>query len=152
MSIKNISRRGLIKVAAGAAVASTSSTVCAQLPRGQATRGFKIKNKRIRQSIMGWTFNPMPTNKLISVCADIGLTGIEGIGREFYPSARKAGLEISLVGSHGFAKGPNDPKNHNMVIEKLIDGINVAKDVGAKRVITFVGMEDPNIDRDQANT
>ena len=31
------------------------------------------------------------------------------------------------------------------------DGINVAKDVGAKRVITFVGMEDPKIDRDAAN-
>ena len=100
---------------------------------------------------MGWTFNPMPTEELILACADIGLTGIEGIGRQFYPAARKAGLEISLVGSHGFAKGPNDPKNHKMVVEKLIDGINVAKDVGAKRVITFVGMEDPNIDRDQAN-
>ena len=100
---------------------------------------------------MGWTFNPMPTEELIAACADIGLIGIEGIGRQFYPAARKAGLEISLVGSHGFDKGPNDPKNHKMVVEKLIDGINVAKDVGAKRVITFVGMEDPNIERDAAN-
>ena len=93
---------------------------------------------------MGWTFNPMPTEELIAACADIGLIGIEGIERQFYPAARKAGLEISLVGSHGFAKGPNDPKNHKMVVEKLIDGINVAKDIG-QALITFVGMEDPNI-------
>ena len=152
MNTTNLSRRGLIKAAAtGVAVATTAATARAQLPRKAATKGYKIKNKRIRQSIMGWTFNPMPTEELIAACADIGLTGIEGIGRQFYPAARKAGLEISLVGSHGFAKGPNDPKNHKMVVEKLIDGINVAKDVGAKRVITFVGMEDPNIERDAAN-
>ena len=99
---------------------------------------------------MGWTFNPMPTEKLIATCVDIGLTGIEGISRQFYPAARKAGLEISLVGSHGFGKGPNDPANHAMCIEKLIDGIDVARRFGARRVITFVGMETPGIDRDQA--
>jgi hydroxypyruvate isomerase len=99
---------------------------------------------------MGWTFNPMPTDELIATCVDIGLTGIEGISRQFYPAARKAGLEISLVGSHGFGKGPNDPANHSMCIEKLTDGIDVAKQFGAKRVITFVGMETPGIDRDQA--
>ncbi|GIT38698.1 MAG: hypothetical protein Ct9H300mP7_6190 [Verrucomicrobiota bacterium] len=37
-----------------------------------------------------------------------------------------------------------------MCIEKLMDGIAVAKEFGAKRVITFVGMETPGIDRDQA--
>ena len=121
MNTTNLSRRGLIKAAAtGVAVATTAATARAQLPRKAATKGYKIKNKRIRQSIMGWTFNPMPTEELIAACADIGLIGIEGIGRQFYPAARKAGLEISLVGSHGFAKGPNDPKNHKMVVEKPV--------------------------------
>ena len=135
----------------GVGLASASSSVQAQLARSEATNRFKIKNKRIRQSIMGWTFNPMPTEELISACVEIGLTGIEGINRKFYPAAQKAGLEISLVGSHGFSDGPNNTKNHKMVIEKIINGIDVAKEVGAKRVITFVGMEDPNIDPDQAN-
>ena len=125
MNTTNLSRRGLIKAAAtGFAVATTAATARAQLPRKAATKDYKIKNKRIQQSIMGWTFNPMPTEELIAACTDIGLTGIEGIGRQFYPAARKAGLEISLVGSHGFAKGPNDPNNHKMVVERLIDGIS----------------------------
>jgi len=152
MSVTNISRRSLMKAATvGVGLASASSSVQAQLARSEATNRFKIKNKRIRQSIMGWTFNPMPTEELISACVEIGLTGIEGINRKFYPAAQKAGLEISLVGSHGFSDGPNNTKNHKMVIEKIINGIDVAKEVGAKRVITFVGMEDPNIDSDQAN-
>ena len=150
MSTHHISRRNIIKAAAGTALATTAASAQAQLIRDAATKEFKIKNKRIRQSIMGWTFNPMPTDELIATCVDIGLTGIEGISRQFYPPARKAGLEISLVGSHGFGKGPNDPANHSMCIEKLTDGIDVAKQFGAKRVITFVGMETPGIDRDQA--
>ena len=151
MSITNISRRNLMKAATvGVGLASASVSVQAQLARGEVTKRYKIKNKRIRQSIMGWTFNPMPTEELISACVEIGLTGIEGINRKFYPAAKKAGLEISLVGSHGFSEGPNNTKNHKMVIEKIINGIDVAKEVGAKRVITFVGMEDPNIDPDQA--
>ena len=140
----------MIKASAVAALATAAVPARAQLSRKAATPGYRIKNKRIRQSIMGWTYNPMPTEELIATCVDIGLTGIEGISRNFYPAARNAGLEISLVGSHGFGKGPNDPANHAMCIEKLMDGIAVAKEFGAKRVITFVGMETPGIDRDQA--
>ena len=140
----------MIKASAVAALATAAVPARAQLSRKAATPGYRIKNKRIGQSIMGWTYNPMPTEELIATCVDIGLTGIEGISRNFYPAARNAGLEISLVGSHGFGKGPNDPANHAMCIEKLMDGIAVAKEFGAKRVITFVGMETPGIDRDQA--
>ena len=140
----------MIKASALAALATAAVPARAQLSRKAATPGYRIRNKRIRQSIMGWTFNPMPTEKLIATCVHIGLTGIEGINRQFYPAARKAGLEISLVGSHGFAKGPNDPANHAMCIGKLTDGIDAAKQFGARRVITFVGMETPGIDRDQA--
>ena len=152
MSNQHISRRSIIKAAASTALATTAATAYGQLTRDDATKDFKIKNKRIRQSIMGWTFNPMPTGELIANCVDIGLSGIEGIGRQFYPDARKAGLEITLVGSHGFGNGPNDPANHAMCIEKLTDGINVARQFGAKRVITFIGMETPGIDRNQSVT
>ena len=84
----------MIKASAVAALATATVPTQAQLTRAAATRGYKIKNKRIRQSIMGWTFNPMPTDELIATCVDIGMTGIVGINLKFYPSASKAGLEI----------------------------------------------------------
>ncbi|MBT4900588.1 MAG: hypothetical protein HON54_01585, partial [Verrucomicrobia bacterium] len=51
MSTHHISRRGIIKAAAGAALATAAVTAQAQLTRASATRDYKIKNKRIRQSI-----------------------------------------------------------------------------------------------------
>jgi len=101
---------------------------------------FKITNKRIRQSVMGWCFNPMPVPELIRHCADIGLEAIEGIGTEFYPAAKQAGLKISLVSSHGFAKGPVDTAHHEMCVAKLKSSIDTAVEFGAPSVITFTGM------------
>ena len=96
---------------------------------------FRIRNKRIHQSVMGWCFNPMPTSELIDHCVAVGLEGIEGIDRRFYPEATSKGLKIALVSSHGFAQGPCNPKFREETITKLTDAIDVAKAVGCKRVI-----------------
>lgn len=101
---------------------------------------FRISKGRIRQSVMGWCFNPMPVPDLIRHCAEIGIEAIEGIDRKFYPEAQKAGLKIALVSSHGFATGPVDPKNHATCIEKLRDAIDVAVQFQSPSVITFTGM------------
>ena len=58
----------------------------------------RISKGRIRQSIMGWTFNPMPTPELAKLCKQIGLVAMEGIGAEHYPMVKELGLEVSLVG------------------------------------------------------
>lgn len=109
---------------------------------------YKIKNNRIKQSVMGWCFKPMPPDELIRACAAMGMHGIEGVGRDNYPLIQELGMAVSLVGTHGFAKGPVDRANHEMVKEKLLDAINVAVDVGSKSVITFTGMNVEGQDRE----
>jgi hydroxypyruvate isomerase len=122
----------------------------AQMRREAADPNFVIKNGRIRQSIMGWTFNKhFKARELAKHCKDIGLVAMEGIPREAYPDVKKLGLEISLVGSHGFAKGPCNPEFQPEVVAKLEDAIDVAKSVGSKRVITFTGMTFDGLERDQ---
>lgn len=111
--------------------------------------GYRIQNKRIRQSIMGWTFNPMPTPELARLCKDIGLVAMEGIGEEHYPLVKSLGLEIALVGSHGFAKGPFNPANFEFVEERLRHGIDLAVKFGAPAVITFTGMREAGISDEQ---
>lgn len=106
---------------------------------------YRIRNGRIRQSIMGWTFDPMPTPELARLCKDIGLVAMEGIDAKFYPAVRELGLAISLVGSHGFAKGPFNPANHDHCEQKLREGIDLAAQVNCKNVITFTGMREPGI-------
>ena len=99
---------------------------------------------------MGWCFNPMPTPELIDACHRMGMTAMEGIGREFYPKIRELGMNVSLVGSHGFTKGPLDPENRAFCIEKLREGIDVAVQFGSKNVITFTGMRVAGISDEQA--
>jgi hydroxypyruvate isomerase len=145
-----LSRRSALRAgtlgAAATAAAMTPHASLAQAPRSAALPEFRIRNGRIRQSIMGWTFNPMPTPDLARHCKEIGLVAMEGIDAKHYPMVRELGLQISLVGSHGFAKGPVNPANHPSVIQSLRDGIDLAVQFQSKKVITFTGMREPGID------
>jgi len=111
----------------------------AQETQAKAARG------RVRQSVMGWCFKPMDPVTLAKHCKRIGLEAIEGIPSSQYDAVTEIGLKISLVSSHGFAKGPVDPNNHAEVEKKLRDGIDLAVRYGAPNVITFTGMATPGI-------
>ena len=139
-----LSQFGVTGIAASLAgsPAATAGPYGVQVSRRDVAGDFKIRNKKIRQSVMGWCFNPMPVPDLIQHCVDIGLEAIEGISPTFYPQAVAAGLKISLVGSHGFAKGPVDPANHAECISKLKSSIDTAVEFGCPSVITFTGMRE----------
>ena len=142
---KGLSRRKLI--GAAAATAATVGNIRAESDK----KLFKVKNGRIRQSVMGWCFNPMPTMELAKHCKEIGLVAMEGIDAKHYPSVRELGLKISLVsGGHGFRNGPCDPKNTETVINGIKKGIDLAADIGTKSVITFTGMKYKDMDPDKA--
>ena len=142
---KGLSRRKLI--GAAAATAATIGNIKADSDK----KLFKVKNGRIRQSVMGWCFNPMPTMELAKHCKEIGLVAMEGIDAKHYPAVRELGLKISLVsGGHGFRNGPCDPKNTETVINGIKKGIDLAADIGTKSVITFTGMKYKDMDPDKA--
>jgi len=106
---------------------------------------FRVRRGRIKQSIMGWTYNPMPTPELARHCKEIGLVAMEGIDAKHYPLVRELGLAISLVSSHGFARGPFNPAHREFVETRLRESIDLAVQVGCRRVITFTGMREPGI-------
>ena len=141
----SISRRKLMATAAATAATITGAQ------SEENKKPFRIKNNRIRQSIMGWCFNPMPTMKLAKHCKEIGLVAMEGIDSKHYPAVRELGLKISLVsGGHGFKNGPCNPKNTETVINGLKKGIDLAADIGTKSVITFTGMSYKDMNPDKA--
>jgi hydroxypyruvate isomerase len=140
----NLSRRDALK--AGALSLATTAAVTAQTPRTELDPNFKVTKGRIRQSVMGWCFKPMPPLELAKHCKAIGIEALEGISSEDYPTIRKLGLKISLVsGGHGFKKGPCVAGNRDMVVEKLKGGIDLAAKIGTKSVITFTGMREKGL-------
>jgi hydroxypyruvate isomerase len=136
----NASRRQFLSGTAAAAAIPGISAAGQASDEVAVPADFHIRHGRIRQSVMGWCYNPMPVPQLIDLCVATGVPAIEGIDRRFYPEARAKGLEISLVSSHGFAVGPVDRGNHAECAAKLRDAIDTAVKYGAKSVITFTGM------------
>jgi hydroxypyruvate isomerase len=150
-----MNRRSFFQTSSALAVGSaisplTPSAQAVSISKNAADPAYKIKNSGIKHTLMGWCWKPMDTLLLAQHAKDIGLKGIEGIDRKYYPDVQKLGLEISLVGGHGFSNGPCNPKFRDEVITKLTEGIDVAASVGAKKVITFTGMKYEGMDREQA--
>ncbi|MGY8654493.1 MAG: TIM barrel protein, partial [Verrucomicrobiia bacterium] len=98
----------------------------------------------------GGGFNPIPAEELARHCKDIGLVAMEGISSKSYPYVKELGLNISLVSSHGFKKGPVSPENREYCIKTLRDRIDLAKSVDCPSVITFTGMSDPKVSHEQS--
>jgi hydroxypyruvate isomerase len=137
-------------LAAAASALAVTRLDAQSIAKVAADPAYKIKNHGIKHTLMGWCWKPMDTLELAKHAKEIGLVGIEGIDSKLYPDVKKLGLDISLVGSHGFAKGPCNPAFHDEVVTKLTESINLAADVGCKKVITFTGMKFDGMDRDKA--
>ena len=133
------------------AATSVGLKVQADIAKATADPTYVIKNHGIKHTVMGWCFRPMDTVDLAKHCKAIGLTGIEGIDKKYYPDMKALGLDISLVGSHGFAKGPCDPRYFNESVKSLQDAIELAASVGSKKVITFTGMKFDGMDRGESH-
>ena len=138
---RRIERRELLVGTMAAAVVGTTATVPGTSAAAQEQSDAPAQRLgRIRQSVMGWCFNPMPALELAQLGRELGLVAIEGIDSRFYPQVKQLGLQISLVSSHGFATGPVDTQNHAEVESKLRASIDKAVEFGSSNVITFTGM------------
>lgn len=140
----------LSSAATVASVGAFRGSASGAIEKSLADPNYTIKNHHLKQTVMGWCFKPMDAVTLARHCKAIGFTGIEGIDPSAYKEVMGLGLEISLLGSHGFLTGPCNPKYHDEVVTKLTKSINLAADIGAKKVITFTGMKFDGMDHDKA--
>ena len=138
---ETISRRGLLRNAAGLAVASTF--VASTRGRTAETRfdpQYKASAGRIKQSVCHWCFNPMSVEELAMNAAKMGILSVELVAPEHWPTLKKYGLICAIASSHGFTVGPNHRENHAYCLEKLRASIDAASAAGCPNVITFSGM------------
>lgn len=153
-SAGTVSRRGFL---AGAAAACAGTAVSAASARPAAaddlpdvpSEDYRVQKGRIKQSVYGWCFRPMPTPRLIDACHRMGIPAMD-VGAEYYPKLRELGMSVTMTGSHGFKKGPLSKDNHAFCIERLRAGIDLAVKWDCSKVITFTGMREKGVSDEQA--
>jgi len=100
---------------------------------------YKIRNGRIRQSVVLWCFKPMPVEELAAHAARMGLESVELCPPESWAGLKKLGLTCAIASSHGFAKGFAHNEEHDECLRVLRQRIDQAADAGVPNVITFSG-------------
>jgi hydroxypyruvate isomerase len=148
-----ISRRGFL---AGAAAACSGTLLgsgaragdAAKVPADVPPEDYRIKNGRIKQSVYGWCFEPMPAEQLIKACHRMGIPAMD-MGKEHYPLLKKLGMKVTMTGGHGFTRGPFSRENHAFCVQGLRTGIDLAVEWGSSNVITFTGMRAKGVTDEQ---
>jgi hydroxypyruvate isomerase len=132
----SMSRRGLLaRAAAGAAAAAV-------LPRSVRAETAAPKRKgRFQQSVSKWCYDKtLSYEDLCRHAARIGYKGIDLIGPEEYPTAKKHGLCASIVrGAGTIPKGFNRKANHGALLAGLRKDIDFAAANELPNVICFSG-------------
>src|SRR5579859_5664064 len=134
---------GQATVAAGAAAALSSTCVAPTL----AADGSSVSNGRIKQSIVFWCFNvageKWDTEQTCQVAKQLGVTSIELLSPENWPTLKKHGLTCAIApnGMPGapFVKGFNNPRYHDEVISRMKKMIDSCAEAGFPAVIAFTG-------------
>ena len=113
---------------------------------------YRVKNGRIKQSVIPWCFKPMPEEELVQHAAALGLQSVELIDPKHWPLLKSLGLTCAIAGSHGFSKGFAHPEEHEECVRILRDRIEQCAAAGISRVITFSGFRRGlSTDEGQAN-
>ena len=132
----------------GAAAAAGSGMLLGRRAQAAGTEGperqvppedYRIQRGRIRQSVYSWCFEPMPEEQLIRACHRMGIPAMD-VSEKQFPLLRQLGMQLAMVSSHGFARGPVSRDNHPFCIERLKAAIDTAVRWGSANVITFTGM------------
>ena len=136
-----LSRRTALKTLAGATALGLNASMpsAAAAASAESSAPYRIKNGRVRQSVVAWCFNPMPVPELAQHAAAMGLKSVELCDPKFWPELKRLGLTCAIAGSHGFAKGFAHVEEHDECVAMLRKRIDESVAAGVERVITFSG-------------
>ena len=147
-----LSRRGFFAGTAAACAATRfpgQAGAAPNPPKDIPPEDYRIQNGRIRQSVYGWCFAPMPVEQLIRAAHRMGMPAVD-VEQEHYPLVKELGMKIAMVNSHGFQTGPLSRQSHPFCLKKLREGIDLAVQWDSPHVITFTGMREKGISDEQA--
>jgi hydroxypyruvate isomerase len=96
---------------------------------------------RLKQAVCKWCYSKIPFDTLCRESARMGIKGVDLIGPEDWPTAKKYGLVPSMVPSASNIKdGINRKENHERIEKGTRESIARAAEIGAPNVIVLSGV------------
>src|ERR1700733_7452623 len=124
-----MTRRSVIKAGSTAALASGLSL------SASPTQG------RLKQSVARWCYKDMSLDDLCRNGAEMGLSGIDLLGHDDWPTVQKYGL-VPAMGQPGAGTIPdawNRVESHDRLVKEMQENIERAAAARVPNVITFSG-------------
>jgi hydroxypyruvate isomerase len=124
----NISRRSAIVISTGLALVPAARHVEA------ASAG------RLKQSAARWCYSKIPLDDLCRQGAELGLSGIDLVNADEWPTLRKYGLTPAMTpGAGNIPVCWNRKENHERLEKEMAENIAKAAEAKVPNVITFSG-------------
>jgi hydroxypyruvate isomerase len=132
-----ITRREALAGAGLALAAASSLPAAAAAP----TTGRVVQKGRLKQSACRWCYSKIPINDLCKAAAEIGLTALDLIDEKDWPLLKEHGLICSMGWHTGgeIPNGLNDPANHELIVNGLLEALPRAAKAGVPNLIAFFG-------------
>ncbi|QMU31593.1 hydroxypyruvate isomerase family protein [Adhaeribacter radiodurans] len=127
-------------MAGSVAAVTLGTSLTNRLAAADAQMGDKLKGK-VNHSVCRWCYDKISLDDLCKAATKIGLTSIELVGPEEWPTLKKYGLTSALPWGAGMGidKGFNDPQYHDALIKSYEEVIPKAAAAGFNQIICFSG-------------
>jgi hydroxypyruvate isomerase len=141
---KQISRRSVLKNITGSAAFLTTGLA---LPSAAKAEIFKEEFKdlklkgNVNHSVCKWCYPKISLEDLCKAGKEMGMSSIELLGPEEWPTLKKYGLTCAMPwgAGKGIVDGWNNPALHDELLASFEDVIPKAANAGLDKIITFSG-------------
>ena len=124
-----MTRRTALQTAAGATLAATAA-----LSKTAGHAG------RLKQSVARWCYSKISLDDLAKAGADMGLSGVDLINHDEWPTVQKYGLVPAMTpGAGTIPDGWNRKESHDRLEKEMLANIALAAAAKVPNVITFSG-------------
>jgi hydroxypyruvate isomerase len=137
----NSTRRDVLKkIAAAGSVMAIGSVMSFRLSAADTSLGESLKGK-VNHSVCRWCYQNIPLEDLCKAANNIGLTSIELVGPEEWPTLKKYGLTSAMPwgAGKGITEGFNNLALHDELVNSYTEMIPKVAAAGFNKIICFSG-------------
>ena len=136
-------QRTAVKQLAGTAALLSAANPLAYAMNKPKNIAQPTGKQSINHSVCKWCFNDIPLDKFCADVKKMGISSVELLGPDEWPTLKKHGLTCALASywedGFGIEKCWNRPEHHDALVALYEKTIPLVAEAGLKQIITFSG-------------